>query len=416
MKKIWLWNHYAINMAINEGGRHYWFAQELINRGYSTTIFCANIYGGGNKSIELNGKKYKVRDTNGIPFVYVQASPYTNNGFARVKNMISFYKNLFPATKKYVELHGKPDIIIASSVHPLTMLAGIQIAKKLRIPCICEVRDLWPEAIFAFGKAKETSLLGRILLQGERWIYKNSDALIFTKEGDVDYIIERKWDTTQGGDIDLSKCHYINNGLDLVSFQELIKQNKFKDDDLETDKFNVVYTGAIRPVNNVGNILDAAKFLQDDKDIQFLIYGSGSEEDKLRERIEDEKITNVKLKGRVEKKKIPYILSKSSVNLLNYSNNYNWTRGNSSNKLFEYMASGKPTISTVKMGYCILDKYQCGLSLDENTPAELAKTVLKIKNMPKDKYEAMGENAQKGAQDFDFNVLTGKLIDVIESL
>ena len=50
----------------------------------------------------------------------------------------------------------------------------------------------------------------------------------------------------------------------------------FKDEDLDQPNFNVIYVGAIRPVNNVGNILDAAKILREHKDIQFL-YGDGNQ-------------------------------------------------------------------------------------------------------------------------------------------
>ena len=80
------------------------------------------------------------------------------------------------------------------------------------------------------------------------------------------------------------------------------------------------------------------------------------------------------------------------------------------------MASGKPIISTVKMGYCILDKYQCGLSLEECTPQALAEQIVKIHDMPAETYAQMAHNAQEGAKDFDFSVLTERLYRVIESV
>ena len=415
-KNIWLWNHYATDMYKDEGGRHYWFAENLIKKGYETTIFCANTYHNKEEYIDTKNKKYTTDILNNIPFVFVKTVPALGNGIDRVKNMVLFYKNIFSVAKEYSKQTKKPDVIVASSVHPLTMLAGIQIAKKFKVPCICEVRDLWPEAIFAFNKSRENSILGKILVAGEHWIYKNADALIFTKEGDTDYIKEKKWDIEQGGDIDLNKCHYINNGIDFEQFINGSKNNIIEDEDLESDKFNVIYTGAIRPVNNVGNLLDTAKLLKEYKDIQFLIYGDGNQKEQLEERIKNENITNVKMKGFINKQYIPYILSKSSVNILNYSaSQYNWSRGNSSNKLFEYMASGRPVISTVKMGYCIIDKYKCGISIENSTSEDLAKAILKIKNIDKEEYNDLSQNAIKGSKEFDFKVLTGKLISIINS-
>lgn len=404
-------------MYFNEGGRHYWFAENLLKHEYEPTIFCANTRHNNDEIVNIERGKFKTAIKNKIPFVFIKTYPYSGNGKDRIKNMISFYKNLFSVSKEYSKKAGKPDVILASSVHPLTLVAGIKIAKKFGIPCICEVRDLWPEAIFAFNKSKEKSILGRTLVAGEHWIYKNANALVFTKEGDTDYIKEKKWDTGQGGKINLDKCFYINNGIDIEAFNQNIKDFVVDDPDLNSDKFNVVYAGSIRPVNDVGKIVSAARLLKDQSDIQFLVYGDGNQRQMLEQQIKDEGLTNVKMKGYINKKYIPYILSKANVNILNYSQTqYNWARGNSSNKLFEYMASGKPVISTVKMGYSIIDKYNCGLELEKSTPEDLATAILKIKNMSVEEYKTIGQNARKGAEDFDFNILTKKLIDVIESV
>lgn len=213
------------------------------------------------------------------------------------------------------------------------------------------------------------------------------------------------------------KCFYINNGIDIEVFNQNIKKYIVDDEELNSDKFNVVYAGSIRPVNDVGKILLSAKLLKNQSDIQFLIYGDGNQKTILEQQIIDEGLTNVKLKGYINKRYIPYILSKANVNLLNYSQTqYNWARGNSSNKLFEYMASGKPIISTVKMGYSIIERYQCGIELEKGTPQELADTILKFKNMNKNEYNMIGQNAKKGAENFDFKELTKKLIDIIEGV
>lgn len=419
--KIWMMNHYATTMFRDRAGRHFWFAKELKKRGNDVTVFCATTFLDTEEKIDTHGKKLSVQRVEDIPFVFVHTTPTKGNGIDRIKNMVMFYWNLFPATKLYGKKYGIPDIILASSVHPLTMVAGIQLAKKLHIPCICEIRDLWPEAIFNFGKVKEQSFIGKLLIAGEHWIYRNADALIFTKEGDTDYLKEKCWTTEQGGDIDLSKCYYINNGVDINSFEEKVDNVMLEDKDLnDSSKFNVTYTGTIRPVNNVGNLLDAAKMIsyhKEYKDVQFIIFGDGVELPKLEKRIKDEQIMNVKMKGYVNRKYIPYILSHSSINMLNYSQNqYNWSRGNSSNKLFEYMASGKPIISTVKMGYSLIKRYNCGVELDEDTPEALAGQVMQFYDMDKITYEDMGKNAKEGVKEFDFTVLTNKLEKVLESM
>lgn len=414
-------NHYATNMFEDRAGRHYWFAEHLLSSGYKVSVFCATSFLNGDREIDTRGRKFIIKKVNNIPFVFVKTIPSQGNGLARVRNWALFYKNLFPVTKILAWKYGKPDVIIASSVHPLTMVAGIQIAKRLKVPCICEVRDLWPEAIFQFGKSKEKSPVGRALIMGEHWIYKNADALIFTKEGDTDYLKEKRWTLAQGGDIDLGKCHYINNGIDLTAHDERICSNQFDDEDLkDSSKFNVTYAGTIRPVNNVGNLLDTATILKTRpgyENVQFLIFGDGIQLPDLRKRVEEEHLDNVRLKGFVNRQYIPYILSKSSINMLNYAQDqYNWTRGNSSNKLFEYMASGKPIISTVHMGYSIINRYNCGVELDEDTPEALAEQIMRFHDMSEEEREKIGSNARKGAGDFDFNVLTDKLIKVIESV
>ncbi|WP_318506969.1 hypothetical protein [Bacillus sp. T3] len=51
-KNIWIWNHYATNMYIDQAGRHYWLAENLIKQGYNPTIFCASTVHNSNENID----------------------------------------------------------------------------------------------------------------------------------------------------------------------------------------------------------------------------------------------------------------------------------------------------------------------------------------------------------------------------
>ena len=403
-------------MFDNQGGRHYWFAKNLINQVYNPQIFCANTYHNSSKIIEFNDGKYVTKQVENIPFVFVKTTPYTGNGIQRLKNMITFYINLFPVAKEYSKAYGKPDAILASSVHPLTLVAGIKIAKKFGVPCICEVRDLWPESLVAYSRLKKSSLIAKLLYQGEKWIYKKADRLIFTMEGGKDYIIDKSWDIEHGGPVNINKVSHINNGVDLEEYEYNKEHYVTVDEDLDNEQmFKVVYAGAIRKANNVKTIIDAALVINksDFSNIRFLIYGDGNDKEYLEKYCVEKKISNVVFKGFVEKKYIPYILSKSNLNIIHFEQNGIKKYGVSLNKMFEYFASGKPTISDCEFGYDLCKKYKCGVVVDNADDKQLAEAIIKFSNMPNEKYGEYCKNAIIAAQDYDIRVLAEKLIMVI---
>ena len=409
---IWYLHHYATPYELPGLHRPFEFGEYFHKAGNRITVFASSYLHYANSNVIEDDSKYKIAKYNDVEAVFIKTCGYENSGIKRIVNMLEFGLRLPKIAKKYAKMTGKPDVIIASSPHPFTMLAGLKIAKKYKVPCICEVRDFWPEVFFFGGKLKEKSLVGRLLLAGERYIYKKADALTFLKEGDHTYIQEKGWDTEHGGKIDMNKCIYVNNGVDISLFDKRIVESGYADDDFNTDKFVVVYCGTIRPVNNIDLILDTAKILGND--YLFLVFGTGNCVEALQKRIDDEHIDNVKLKGYVNNQYIPSILQNSSLNLLNYSGTaYNWSRGNSSNKLFEYLASGKPVLSTVKMGYDIIERFECGSSVSNTTPEEIAEEIKKIKMLPEDKYSAMCKNARLAAEQFDIPVLSEKYLEEI---
>ena len=166
MKKIWILNHYAGRMLFDRGGRHYCFAKYLVRDGYKPVIFCCNNkHNPGTENFYETDNLWEehVAEEINTPFVFVKGRPYIGNGKDRVLNMIDFYHNVKRAALEYAAESGKPDVVYASSVHPLTLVAGIQLAKKFGVKCVCEVRDLWPESLISYGIAKKDSLAVKLL-------------------------------------------------------------------------------------------------------------------------------------------------------------------------------------------------------------------------------------------------------------
>ncbi len=408
MKTIWFFHHYA--SSPNKGAlvRPYDFCKVLQKKGYNTNIF-SSAFNHFTHENRIPGKeKYIESIEEGVPFVFVKTSEYTSNGFSRVKNMLSFFFRLFFVTNK---IANKPDIIIASCPHPFVGIAGILIAKRYKIPCVLEVRDLWPESIVAYSNSiTKKNVIIKMLYGLEKWLYKKADKIIFTIQGGYDYIIDKGWNES----IPKSKVFYINNGLDLKKFDDNIKAHFFTDEHLDNKKlFKVVYAGSIRKVNNLELIIDAAT-LCSNKNIVFLIWGGGSELEYLQERIKKENITNVIFKGRVEKKYIPYILSKADINILHYISSYIWKYGGSQNKVFEYLAAQKPVLSTIKMGYDVINENTAGVCIESQTALALSEAVERLALLNKTQYIKMAKNARKVSANYDFEILTKKLINVIE--
>lgn len=413
-KTIWILNHYAGNMLLDRGGRHYSFAKYLHQDGYDPVVFCSNSKHNERGSYFSNKKIFTIckAKTINVPFIFVKGRSYSDNGIQRIFNMIDFYINVRRAAKIYAKNFGKPDVIYASSVHPLTLVAGIQLAKKYKVKCVCEVRDLWPESLVVYGMIKNESLITKFLYKGERWIYRKADELIFTMEGGKDYIVNQKWQNV----IPSSKIHYINNGVDLEVFDNNMKKYKIIDPDLEDSRtFKLIYTGSIRKANDIDILLDVAKQIADPQ-IKFLIWGSGDKIEALSKRITQEKIGNVILKGVVEKRNIPYILSRADICLMHGRAPKLAEYGMSLNKSFEYLAAGKPIISTMMGNYDYIAQNGAGYCVNMNDTDEYISSILKIKNLSKAEYELMCRNSRMTAKNYDFKKLTRKLENIFKNL
>lgn len=409
-KTIWILNHHATEMASQHGGRHYYFAKYLIAHGYKVIIFCASsLHGQNRQAVDLNGQLSLEQSVDGIPFVFVKTRSYAGNGAKRVLSMVDYYFNVKKVAKKY----DAPDVIIGSSVHPLACVAAINLSKRYKCKNIVEIRDLWPESIVEFMNVSKKNPIIIALYDLEQWIYRKAHRLIFTMEGGYKYITDKHWEEK----IPYAKVSNINNGVDLESYIKSQDINRFNDPILDDpDLFKVVYTGSIRTGNSLELLIDAAKIvLKKHPSVRFLLFGDGVDREQLEMRCKEEGILNVHFFGRVGKNLIPSILSQGDCNVLNYQNAGTWRYGGSQNKLFEYLASGKPIISNVKIAYSLIERNNCGIIAENDNAEAYADAICKLFALKgTTDYVLMCKNAKEVAKSYDYPELTNKLITVIE--
>ncbi|MCH1547881.1 MAG: glycosyltransferase family 4 protein [Flavobacteriaceae bacterium] len=409
-KRVWLVNYYAMPPQHESRLRTIKFAQYLNNAGFETKIISSSFLHNKNINLISNGLPFVKRSYNGLDFIHLRTKSYSSNSYYRFWSLLTFHFKLHFFSKRF----DKPDYILHTCAPPFGLIT-VFTAFKLKAKYFAEVLDLWPESFLAFGLISKNNPILKISYMLEKWMYKKANKVIFSMEGGIDYLKHKKWLTSQGGKIDDNKIHYINNGVDIKDFDYNKINYDLNDTDLKNDDFfKVVYIGSVRLANNIIKLIEAASIIKNSAQIKILIYGDGDEREKLIFYCKKQNISNVIFKEKwVNPKYVPYILSKSNLNILNYSPNYIWNYGGSQSKLFQYLASGKPILSNLKMGYCLITKFNLGIAKQFNSSKDYADAIVQIANLDKKKYDDLCLNSRNIALNFDYLNLTKTFISII---
>lgn len=414
MKRIWLINPVAMPPQYEARIQTLKRAQYLRSHGFDVTIISGSFLHNTNKNLIEDNSSYKfLVYEDGQKFVHIRTSNYSSNGLARIYSILEFYFRLWWHASSFE----KPDYISHLAAVPFGNITYF-VAKKFKAKFIVDIVDLWPESFVAYGLVSKKNLLLKLAYWAEYWLYKKADLLIFSMEGGKDYIKEKKWDIEQGGKIDTNRIFYINNGVDLKDFDFNKIKNKITDEDLENNQiFKVIYIGSIRLANNVMQLVEAAEHLKDFTDIKFLIYGDGEDRSTLEQYCEEKQLNNIVFKQKwVGLKYVPYILSKSSLNILNYKPSSILRFGGSQSKLFQYMASGKPICANVKMNYCPIEKFNIGIAQEFKDSKEYAEAILSFYKMDKVEYNTICANTRNASQNYDYKLLTERYVELINRI
>lgn len=394
--------------------RHHNLAKYIDKEKYNVYVISSSAVHNSDFNFITDNKKYKVHNIDDVNYVHIKANQYKGNGLKRIISILQFYWNTKTARRKLEKEIGKPDVVYASSPVPTAAILGLRIAKKSKAKSIVEVRDLWPDSIVSFNVAKKNNILVKILYYIEKIMYVKADKLVFTMAGGKEYIQTKKY----AKKIDLNKIYNINNGVDIAQYEDNSKKY-FVNEDTElndSSTFKLLYAGSIRKAYNVKQILELAKKIQDNNfdKVRVFLFGNGNEKPEMIKYCEDNKIYNVIFRDFVDNKYIPDIMSKCDICLLHGQNVDIFKYGTSQNKMFAYLFSGKPIISSFYNPYELIEKNGCGITLRNNTLDEYYDAFVKIYNTYDENKEKYKENDKKLLQQFDYKNLAKKLEDVIE--
>lgn len=318
-RRVLVLNHFAVPTGEPGGTRH----TELFGAlaGWDHLIVAART----NPST-----RRRQRDRSGFRFVPV--TPYSSNGPARIGNWISYA--VTATVWSLADVRRRPDVVYASSPHLLAAAAGAVIAMVLRTPLVIEVRDLWPKVLVDMGQLASGSVVHRVLAALEAWLYRRADRIVVLTAG-----VARELD--EAG-VPAGTIVLIPNAADPDRFETAVTRDDARAS-YGFDKLTFLYAGAHGPANCLELLVDAAAEVGDGVDV--VLVGAGVSRQALMERTRTMGVTNVRFLAAVPKTEMPALLLAADVGVHCLADVPLFRYGVSPNKLFDYMAAGKPVLT-----------------------------------------------------------------------
>jgi glycosyltransferase involved in cell wall biosynthesis len=282
----------------------------------------------------------------------------------------------------------RPDIVIATSPPLIAILPG-WVASRVhgKIPWIFEMRDLWPESAITTGVLSKDSPLTKGLFALERWGCRVADGInVLTPAFEEDLIAR--------GLASADKISFVPNGADVERFTPGPRDNAARAELGWGDRFVAMYAGAHGRANAVGQLVDAAEALKDDPSILIASVGDGPERKKHEAEAHRRGLTNIVFCGPQPKDKMPLIVSACDVGMAVLQDNPTF-RTVYPNKVFDYMASERPTLLAIDgvARKLVCDEAQAGVFAKPEDGAAIARAIRELKNDPEG-CRAMGKRGR----------------------
>ena len=284
-------------------------------------------------------------------------------------------------------LKQKYDRILVYQTTPITVAIPAIITKLIsKVPIHIYILDLWPETLFTIVNISN-KFIKNISYKVCSMIYKSFDKIYISSRGFAKKLSY----------INKEKIEYVPQWA-----EDLYKNNtNIKDENIEklyANKTNIVFAGNIGKAQSIDTIIKAANICKENKNIQWIILGDGSEKKYLDEKIIELGLYNIKALGRKPVEDMPKYFDRADALLVTLTKDELF-KITVPAKVQSYMAAGKPVLGCISgEGKELIEEANCGFTCEAEDYKGLSEIALKIDKMNKselNKYELnkLGLNA-----------------------
>ena len=362
---------------------------------------------------ELSNRYYKIRVLTMLPRHYNVADVKTIKQFEfklynneRINSFDVVRVKAFPAPKDSTIFRGMEHFISAIQLFvvglfsprqdffivyspPLPLAVSIILLSKIkRCKCIVNIQDLYPQTVIDVGMLKSNFLIF-LFKKMESWVYQQSDFLTVHSDKNREYVIKH------GGSDEKTKTIYNWADTTLILPE---RSSVFENVNLN-NKFVVSYAGVLAVHQGLEVILDAAKQLEKNNDILFLLVGDGYAKEKLIKKAKDLNLNNVVFLPFQPKEKYFQVLACSDISLVCLSKDV--VTPVIPGKLISIMASSRTVVASVPLENdtgAIIKEANCGIVTESGDGIALAHAITYLYQNP-DELTKLGLNGRRFAEE-----------------
>lgn len=269
------------------------------------------------------------------------------------------------------------DVILVYAPSPiLQAIPAVWLAWLKGAPLVTWVQDLWPESLVATGYVRDPRMLSAVAAV-VRWIYRRNDLLLVQSRAFVKPVRSMAGRTPVAyhpnpGELAFSALACTGNPAIALE-----------------PGFNVVFAGNLGTVQALDTVLAAAQLLRNEADVRFVLVGSGSRSEWLRQESERLGLTNILLPGRFAPQQMPGILAQASALLVSLARDPTMAQTVPS-KIQAYLAAARPIIASLDgEGARVVADAGAGVTCPAEDAKALADAVRWLKALPPEERNRM---------------------------